>query len=580
VPPKDEIRAALDQCRKAFVATFVFGFFINLLMLSVSIYSMQVFDRVLGSGSLDTLLMLTLVVGIALIFMGAFQWLRSLVLSHVAHWFEEQLAPGIAGKTLEISLLKPTIGAQPVRDLATVKGFINSPSLCAAFDAPWAIVYFIVLYIINMTLGLVVTGAALLMVILNLVSERLPKERMSRAHEAQLAASQALDAVLRNAEIIKAMGFQRQALAKWREATTTGASESFAIANLSNVLGTITRNFRLAIQTGLTGVAAWLVIRGDMSSGAIIAASMLAGKALQPFDAFLPIYQGWTSAKKAYERLSEVIKTADQLDTDQVQLPEPMGRITLDKITYQEKTSGRWILRGINVEFPAGEAIGIIGPSGSGKTTLARLIMGVLRPTSGSVRLDGADITQWHHSLLGRYLGYLPQDVELFEGSVAENIARLDQSYGDEEIIGAAKISQGHDYILQFPGGYQTEVGRYGAFLSAGQRQRVALARCFIGPVRVVVLDEPNSNLDTEGELAFVETLLEAKRRGITTISIVHRPAVLQKVDKILVLHNGEAKMFGPAKEVLDKLTNTGPNVQPIRKTRGNDARGGDDGGE
>ncbi len=562
------------------MATFVFGFFINLLMLAVSIYSMQVFDRVLGSGSLDTLLMLTIVVSIALIFMGVFQWLRSLVLSHVAHWFEEQLASSIAGKTLEVSLLKPTIGAQPVRDLATLKGFINSPGLCAAFDAPWAIVYFLVIFIINVTLGLVVTGAALLMVILNLVSERLPKKRILRAQDAQLAASEALDAVLRNAEIIKAMGFQRQALAKWQKTTTTGASESFAIANLSNVLVTIAKNFRLAVQTGLTGIAAWLAIRGDMSSGAIIGASILAGKALQPFDAFLPMYQGWTSARMAYKRLAEVIKAAEQLDTDKLQLPSPIGRITLDKITYQEKTSGRWILRGINVEFPAGEAIGIIGPSGSGKTTLARLIMGVLKPTSGSVRLDNADIAQWDHALLGRYLGYLPQDVELFDGSVADNIARLDPTYGDEEIVAAAKISQGHDYILQFPGGYQTEVGRYGAFLSAGQRQRVALARCFIGPVRVVVLDEPNSNLDTEGEQAFVETLLEAKEKGITTISIVHRPAVLQKVDKILVLHNGEAKMFGPAKEILDKLTNTGPNVKPIRKTRGTDARVGDDGGE
>lgn len=559
---------ALFLSRTAFGAAFVFGFFINFLMLAVSIYSMQVFDRVLGSGSLDTLLMLTLVVGIALVFMGLFQGLRSLVFSHVAHWFEERLADTIAGKTMEIALLKPEIGVQPVRDLAAIKSFINSQALCSAFDAPWAIVYFLVLYVINVTLGLVVTGAALLMVILNLLSERLPKARMTRAHEAQLASGQALDAVLRNAEIIKAMGFQHHALGKWRKSALACASDSFVVTNLSNSLGTLSRNFRLAIQTGLTGLAAWLVIRGDMSPGAIIGAAMLTGKALQPFDAFLPIYQGWIAARKAYGRLQEVVRTTAQLEADKLQLPEPMGRVSLDKVTYQEPKSGRWILRGINVEFAAGEAIAIIGPSGSGKTTLGRLIMGVLKPTSGSIRLDGADMGQWDHDHLGPHLGYLPQDIELFEGTVAENIARLDPAYGDEAILAAARLAHVHDHILQLPDGYQTEVGRYGACLSAGQRQRVALARCFIGPVRVVVLDEPNSNLDAEGEEAFVQALLAARARGITTISIVHRPAVLQKVDKILVLHQGEAKLFGPAREVLDKLTRAGANVQPIRKAR------------
>ena len=335
--------------------------------------------------------------------------------------------------------------------------------------------------------------------------------------------------------------------------------------NLSNSLGTLSKISRLAIQTGLTGLAAWLVIRGSLSPGAIIGVAMLTGKALQPFDAFLPIYQGWVGARKAYGRLKEVARAGAAPEIDKVRLPDPMGRVSLEKVTYQEPKSGRWILRGIQIEIAAGEAVAIIGPSGSGKTTLGRLIMGVLQPSSGVIRLDGADIGQWDHDHLGPHLGYLPQDVELFEGTVRENIARLHPDQDDEAILAAARLAHVHDYILKFPDGYQTEVGRYGACLSAGQRQRVALARCFIGSARVVVLDEPNSNLDAEGEAALMEALMAARARGITTISIVHRPAILRRMDKILVLHQGEAKLFGPAREVLDTLTRTEAKVQPNR---------------
>ncbi len=563
------IREALFLSRRAFTAAFVFGFFINALMLIVSIYSMQVFDRVLGSGSLDTLVMLTVVVAVAILFMAAFQWLRGLTLLHVSNWFDRRLAERIATDTVELALVKPDIGTQPLRDLDTLKGLIASATLNHAIDAPWAIVYFVVIFLINTTLGWVLLGSAVLMAVLSIVSDHLPKSQLLFAQESQILAHRSLDAVLRNSEVVRAMGFRAHALAAWAKHADDGATRGFDVGRLTNLISVVTRNVRLAIQTALTGLAAWLVIRGDMSSGAIIGASMLSSKALAPFDALVPIHQSALAAKKAYERLVEVMRVSDTLAETRIRLPAPEGRVTLDRISWQEPNGGRWVLRGINVEFAAGEAIGIIGPSGSGKTTLARMMTGILRPTTGAVRIDGADLAQWDPTELGPYLGYLPQDVELFDGTVAENIARLDASRHDDDIVAAAKLAQVHDLILQLPKGYLTQVGRSGSLLSAGQRQRVALARCFLGDVRVVVLDEPNSNLDAEGELALMRALMAAKARGITTISIVHRPSVVQRVDKILVLQNGEAKMFGPALEVLEKLAPDTANVQRLRRAKG-----------
>ena len=567
------VKAALRECRPLFMSVFWFSFFINILMLAVPLYSLQVLDRVLSSGSTDTLLMLTIIVTSSLLFMGLLQGLRTLVFSQIGRWLDERLSMDTVEKTVGLALHKPGIGSQPLRDLAVIKSFLSSPAFASLFDAPWAIIYFITIYVINVTLGIVVTLGAAVLLILAFVAKKMPEKSATTANEEQVQAMQAFDAILRNAEVIQAMGLLQNAVQKWSAHQKEHLQLSFSVSNVSTVISSSTRTIRMGLQILLTGLGAYLALSGHMSSGSIVAVSMIAGRALAPFDAALSIYQSWVGVKKSYKRLGELEEVALE-EHPGLTMPEPKGDVSIEKVTYQEGQNKHWILRGINIEVAAGESVGIIGPSGAGKTTLGRILVGVLRPTSGAVRLDGAVLDQWNPDQLGPLIGYLPQDVELFNGSIAENIARLDEGAEGEDVIRAAQLAEVHDFILQLPQGYHTKIGPHGTRLSAGQRQRIALARCFYGKPKLVLLDEPNANLDTAGEQALVQCLLNAKAEGITVFIIAHRPIVLQKVDKILVLHEGEAKLFGPAEEVLARLTQTSPNVRPFRKVA-NDSPGG-----
>lgn len=569
-PTDNPVKAALRECRPLFWGAVCFSLFINLLMLAVPIYSLQVLDRVLSSNSTDTLIMLSIIVAAALVFMGLLQGVRAMVFAHIARWLDDRLSGEIVEKTVNLTLFRPAIGTQPVRDLGTIKAFVSSPALASAFDAPWAILFFIVIYIINVTLGIAVTLGACILLILAILTEKLPARQAAAANDSQIRANQALDAILRNAEAVKAMGLLPQARQRFEGHNQENLRQAFSAKGATTVISFSTRTLRLGLQVLITGLGAYLVILGDLSAGAIVATSMIAGKALQPFDSAVAIFQGWVGVKKAYDRLKDLDGSVAAA-ANTTKLPEPEGYVAVDKVTYQDAPSQRWILRGINIRIKPGEAVGVIGPSGSGKTTLARLLVGVLSPTSGAVRLDGAALHHWDSDQLGRLVGYLPQGVELFDGTVAENIARLDPEASDDQVIAAAKTAEIHDFVLQLPQGYKTEIGRNGCALSAGQRQRIGLARCFYGAPKLVVLDEPNANLDTEGELALVQCLLNARERGIVTVTIAHRPSLLQKVDKILVLQNGEAKLFGPADEVLAKMTQAGTNVQPIRRTHDGD---------
>ncbi|MET0100886.1 MAG: type I secretion system permease/ATPase [Sedimenticola sp.] len=558
------IKAALAESRPLFLGAFWFGLFINVLMLAVPLYSLQILDRVLSSGSRDTLLMLTIIVAVSLVFMGLLQGLRTLVFSHIGRWMDDKLSMGLVRKSVELAVHKPAIGTQPLRDLATIKGFVSSPAMTSVFDAPWAIIYFVVIFLIHIKLGLAVVLGAAVLLVLALVAERLPSKLTGVANDSQVKSMQALDSVIRNAEVVQSMGLLEHASERWRRHNQEALGASFSAANINTVVSHSTRTIRMGLQVLLTGLGAYFVLAGEMSAGGIIAVSILSGKALAPFDAGATIYRSWVGVKKAYGRLKQL----DQSVPDKHQatrLFDPKGQLTVDKLTYQDKSSGRWILRGVNFTVEPGEAVGVIGPSGSGKTTLARLLIGVLNPTSGVIRLDGAGLSQWDSEQLGALLGYLPQDVELFSGTISENIARLDGKAEDSSIIQAASTAMVHDAILQLPNGYQTEIGVNGALLSAGQRQRIGLARCFFGSPKLVVLDEPNANLDNDGEMALVQCLKNAKQLGITTVTIAHRPSVLQTVDKILVLQQGEAKLFGPRDEVISTLNSGGSKVQPLR---------------
>ena len=568
-PDAGPLKRALDECRPLFAGALVFSLVINLLGLAVPIYSMQVFDRVLSSSSRETLMMLSLIVVGAVVFSGLLTALRSTVFAQISRWLDDRLSGEVVHKTIALSLKRPNIGAQPLRDLGAIRGFIASPTLGSILDAPWAVLFFIALFMINTTIGLVVAGASLVLLGLAIVAQRAPSKLQAASGDAQVKSMQAFEAVVRNAEVVQAMGMGDTATRAWRKHNDANLEKSYEAGNLATVISNSTKTFRMGLQILVTGLGAWLVIHGQMSMGAIIAVNMLTCKALAPFDAAVAIYQGWTNVKKAHGRLEAVFEY-DQKTTDKLELPQPQGALSAMSIGYQDPTSKRWLLKQVSLDAPAGSAVGVIGPSGSGKTTLSRLLVGVLSPSKGRVNLDGAGLDQWRADQLAPAIGYLPQDIELFGGTIAENIARMDDQAEDDAIVEAAQLAQVHDFIVSLPEGYQTDIGERGAALSAGQRQRIGLARCFYGTPKVVVLDEPNSNLDTQGENALVQALLNAKERGITTLMVTHRPALLQHVDQIVVLKDGEVALNGTAQEVLAKLSGqNNKDIRPLRRKQG-----------
>ncbi|MEL7213763.1 MAG: type I secretion system permease/ATPase [Pseudomonadota bacterium] len=566
-PETDLLTQALKECRPLFAGALAFSFVIALLSLAVPLYTMQVFDRVLSSASLDTLLMLTIIVGGCVLAMGLLQLFRQVMLTQISRWMDDKLSEEIVARSVSLAVYTPTIGTQPVRDLTTVRNFYSSPNFFQALDAPWAVLFFIVLYIINVTIGIVVTLAALFLLTLAVITQRWPAKRLEAAGDAQIRSMQGLETVVRNAEVVSAMGMIRNASLRWRRHNTEHLEDSYTAQAITAGLGNFTRTFRMSLQVVITAIGTWFVIRGEMSMGAIIAVNILTGKALAPFDASVGIYQLWVAMRKARKRLDTVL-AQEAVEEDRLALPEPVGAVQIDKLTYQDPRTGRWQLRGVNLAIEPGKALGVIGPSGSGKTTLARLMMGVKPATSGAVLLDGAALDQWPMDQLSAALGYLPQDIELFSGTVAENIARMSDDPDEEAVIRAAQMAEVHEFILTLPEGYQTDIGEQGVNLSAGQRQRVALARCFYGTPKFVVLDEPNSNLDTDGEQALVQCLRNAREAEITVVLIAHRPALLHHVDHIAVLKAGELVMYEEAKTVLARLSGQNAAAQPLPQER------------
>jgi len=559
------VRTALRECRPLFWTAFWFGLVINLLVLAVPLFSLQVLDRVLSSGSHDTLLMLTLIAGAALVFMGMMEGLRAIMFSHVGRWLDDRLSNDIVEQTVRLALHNPKVGSQPQRDLTTVRSFITSPNLAKLFDAPWAAIYFAVIYAIDFKLGIAATLGASVLLALAILAERLPSKALAAANDEQVKSMQSLDSIIRNAEVVKSMGLLGHATRKWRHHNQQHLGHTFSSGNITHVISQITRTLRLSMQIMMVCLGAYLALSNQMSPGSIVAVSILTGRALTPFDAAIPLYKSVAGLRKALTRLFSLEETAQRAGQTMV-LPDPKGRLTIQDATFEARGAERRILTGVSFDVEPGEAVGVIGPSGSGKTTLARLLVGVASPTTGVIRLDGAALHQWDPEQLGHAIGYLPQDVELFDGTIAENIARLDPQADDKAVVEAAENAQIHETILAFPQGYHTDIGANGSRLSAGQRQRVALARCFYGNPKLIVMDEPNSNLDGEGELAFVKSVNRARELGITTVTIAHRPSVLQSVDKVLVLQDGETRLFGPTHEVMAELADGNANIQSLQK--------------
>jgi PrtD family type I secretion system ABC transporter len=555
-----DARQALRLCSRPLLYCGLFSLFINILMLTVPLYSLQVFDRVLAGRSVETLVMLSIVAIGALGVHAALEVVRSRILVHMGNWLDRTLGPAILGQTIEASALnRSRTGMQGLRDLSGLRGFLTGPTIFTLFDAPWVPIYIGVVYLVHPLMGMTALVGAVLLFLIGLANDWATRTPIQTANKVALRQQQGAEAGARNAEVIEAMGMLPQLLKRWgREGEQVIALQSLA-SHRAGLISGITKFVRLAVQVALMGVGAWLALSHEVTPGAMIAGSIIMGRALAPVEQLIGSWRALVGARQSYAQLNELLG-ARPLARGTTRYPDPKGLLAVEGVSFVPPGGSKPVLHRVSFQLQPGESLGIVGPSGAGKSVLARLLTGVWPANAGKVRLDGIDVFGWDRADFGRHVGYLPQDVELFAGTVKENIARLGEA-DDADVIAAAQAANAHELILRLPKGYDTDIGEAGALLSGGQRQRVALARALYGNPRFLVLDEPNSNLDSEGEMALVQALTAAKERGATIVVIAHRMNVLSFVNKILVMKQGQAELFGPRGEVLARLQ---PRPMPV----------------
>jgi PrtD family type I secretion system ABC transporter len=565
----NKIDQALRACKRAFNYIVFFGFIVSFLTLATSIYSLEVFDRVLSSGSIETLIALTIIIVIFSIILHFVQAIRSIITSHISKYLDHKLSSlfiDLSLTSLKTDNSKSSV-PQNIKDLSAIRNFITSPTLITTIDAPWSLLYILVIFLIHPLPGLIVAGGALVLLFLAWLNNALTKKETEKVNSMNMHSIKELEILNRNAEVIEAMAMKDTLISNWQEINQELVNLQNELSFKSNLITNFTKFFRAMIYIVLIAIGAVLTLTNKMSPGGIIAISILSGKALMPFDAAINIWNNLLNSKKSYDRLKTLTSENDQ-ELDLISLPEPLGKLAIEGLAFNPPKAKKPIIKGINIDINPGEIVAIIGPTAAGKSTLAKLIAGIYKPTLGTVRLDNADILNFQPEEIGKYVGYLPQDVELFNGSIKQNIARMNKKAKDEDIVKAAQLAHTHNLILNLPKSYETDIGAWGSSISAGQRQRIGLARAFYGNPKLVILDEPNSNLDQDGEIALAMTLEKAKQQKITTIVISHRQNILQVVDKILVVHNGEAKMFGPRDEILKKFKEIGidPTIKGDKK--------------
>jgi ATP-binding cassette subfamily C protein len=551
----NKIDQALKACKRAFNYIIFFGFIVSFLTLATSIYSLEVFDRVLSSGSIETLIALTIIIVIFSIILHFIQAIRLSITSHISKYLDKKLSSlfvGLSLTSLKTDNSKSSV-PQNIKDLSAIRNFITSQAVITTIDAPWSLIYILVIFFIHPLPGFIVTAGALVLLFLAWLNDALTKKQTEKVNQMNIHSIKELEIINRNTEVIEAMAMKDTIIDNWQEINQKLNNLQSELSFKSNVMTNFTKFFRAMIYIALIAIGAVLTLTNKMSPGGIIAISILSGKALMPFDAAINIWNNLLNSKKSYDRLKTLTNDNDQ-ELDLISLPEPIGKLTIEQLAFNLPKAKKPIIKGINIVINPGEVIAVIGPTAAGKSTLAKLIAGIYKPTLGTVRLDNADILNWKPEEIGKYVGYLPQDVELFNGTIKQNIARMNKKAKDEDVVKAAQLAHTHNLILNLPKSYETDIGAWGANISAGQRQRIGLARAFFGNPKLVILDEPNSNLDQEGEVALAMTLKQAKKQKITTIVISHRQNILQAVEKILVIHGGEAKIFGPRDEVLKKL--------------------------
>lgn len=552
---RSELRDALDGLKAFFRNALFFSFFTNLLVMAPTIYMLEVYDRVVNSGSGMTLAMLTLLVVGLYAVMEVLEWVRLEVLQLAGRRFDAKMGERIFDGVFEANLRRiPGASIQVLNDLRTVREFLSSPALVAIMDVPLAMLYVVVLFMINVTMGYMAIVGALLSVALAYFNERDTLPSLSLANRSAIDAQNYANGSLRNAQVIEAMGMLGSIHGRWVKKQRQLLSTQAAASDAAGTYSSIAKFVQMAQSSLLLGAGCWLTIQGLFPGGGgmMIVASILGGRVLAPISQVIGMWKHVVNARDAYSRLDNMLQAVPAKQPG-MSLPPPKGLLSVEGVMAAAPNSSVPIIRGASFAVPAGKVVAVIGPSASGKTTLARLIVGVWPAVSGKVRLDGVDIFPWNKAELGPHMGYLPQDVELFDGTLAENIARFGP-VDMERVEAAARAVGVHDAVMALPQGYESAIGDDGCFLSGGQRQRVGLARAIYGNPRLLVLDEPNSSLDEAGEQALVQTLLALKAQGTTIVVITHRTSVLEAVDLILLLVEGQVKAYGPRDEVLASL--------------------------
>jgi len=556
------LRETLAACRGGFRIVVLCSLAINLLMMTAPLYMLQVFDRVIASQSTDTLIFLTLIALVALGALGALEVVRGRSMVKLGTWLDARLSVPVLTASLAGAAQghrEPSV--QGLRDLSTLRGFVTGSAVFPILDAPWTPLFLAAIFLLHPVLGLLAVSGAAILLILALGNDLASRRLIERSGAASIAALRQAEAAARNVDSVMAMGILGNLVKRWRGANEITLDLLARASHRGGLFTAASKTFRLALQIAMLGLGAWLVIGAELTAGGMIASSILLGRALAPVDQAINSWKSAIGARAAYNRIKQILDAVPATDAAMT-LPAPDGVLSVENLTYVHPGATEPVLRGLCFQIDPGESLGIIGPTASGKTTLARLLVGNLEPASGHVRLDNADVFQWNSEDLGRHLGYLPQNVELFGASVRENIARLGEAE-PADVVEAARLAQVHELILRLPQGYETEIGHGGAVLSGGQRQRIALARALFGTPRLVVLDEPNANLDQSGEAALLTALGALRDRFVTTVVIAHRPSILRHVDKILVLSPEGPVAFGPRDDILRTVTGPAPKHTP-----------------
>jgi PrtD family type I secretion system ABC transporter len=552
--PDNVLTRALAEGKQPFAVAAAFSFFSNVLYLALPLYTYQIYGRVLVSQSQPTLWVLTLVTIFVFMVSGAIDDYRARILINYGMVLDQRVSGRVFAALFDASVRGETTGqSQALRDLDQFRQTLTGIAAAAFFDVPWIPVFLFVLFLIDPMVGVLTTSAAVALVILALMQEKAIRPASREASDAGLRSYAFASAALRNGEVVRAMGMLPTLGAAWANHRAVTIERGVVAAQQSNVYTNVIKTLRMGVQVLIVAIGAYLIIKGKIHSGMLFANMILASRALQPIEKIVGSWDPLNNMARAHGRLMALLSRAER-PAAAMALPRPKGKLSVEGLNYAPVGATKLLLGNINFSLEPGEVVGVIGPSGAGKSTLARLLMGIWRPNNGVVRLDGADVFTWDRADFGRYVGYLPQDTELFAGSIRNNIARFRSDVTDEEVVRAAQLAGVHELILRLPKGYETDVGEGGHTLSAGQRQRVGLARAMLGDPAFIVLDEPNASLDAEGEEALMKAVDAMKANGATVVIISHKPSIFRGADKMLVLRDGRIELFGPRDQVMSRL--------------------------